>query len=991
MSATTGPPVGALRGRLSERFGGGAPLLPLGVLFTIELLDQANQSAYGLLVPNLREIFHLTNAGILLISAIGGAGALLCTVPVAILADRTSLRVRIALVGAGVSALFAIGLGAATSAVIAAVALCGMSMGQAVIFPTHNSLLADYYPVQVRQRIFYAHRGGVSFGALSGVLIGAGLTALFSWRAPFFFFSVPIAGAVALGVRLREPPRGRHEQAALSARMAELGNGNRSALASGDDGDVALGEADQREHPPSFGEAWRMVWKIGALRRIFYALPMLSAAIAGFASLASLQYQETFHLGVSERAYLSAPIQVFHLLGLVAGAMVATRLNRRGLRRIFSMLGVAALSASAFSALFALAPSVPVAFVANAGIELSLAVVGPGVLAALSLAIPARARSIGFSITSLFVLPGLIVLPLVGVLGDHFGFRYGLLLAVPVFAVGGLIVSSAGSVIDRDVTNVWTSMATRARMLADRHRGRLPLLAVRDLTVGYDGVNVIEGLDLDISEGEIVALLGTNGAGKSTLLRAIGGVVEASGGAVVFDGRDITHVPPDEIARLGIVQVPGGAGIFPSLSVGENLRAANWQSRHQPDGAERIGRALGVFPDLAARLVERAGNLSGGQQQMLALAMALLGRPRLLLIDELSLGLAPRVVEDLLSSVQALRATGTAVLLVEQSVDVAVSVADRGYVIESGSIRFAGTATEIAREPELLRAIYLHPGTGGRRVGTVGTPSAPPEATPALKVVEASLAFGGITALDQVSLAANPAEILGIIGPNGAGKTSLFDVVSGFEAPMGGRVLLHGIDVTARPPALRARLGLGRLFQDSRLFASLSVREALAVALERFIDVSDPLNAMLRLPAHVDTEAAVSERVDELIESFGLTRYAEHLVAELSTGLRRLVDLAAVMALQPDVVLLDEPASGVAQREVEAMIEVLHRVRDRLEATLLVVEHNIAFVSVLADRLVAMDRGAVVATGSPGDVLASAAVEAAFLGTGAPIGERRHR
>jgi len=159
------------------------------------------------------------------------------------------------------------------------------------------------------------------------------------------------------------------------------------------------------------------------------------------------------------------------------------------------------------------------------------------------------------------------------------------------------------------------------------------------------------------------------------------------------------------------------------------------------------------------------------------------------------------------------------------------------------------------------------------------------------------------------------------------------------------------------------------------------VRDALAVSLERFTDVSDPFNAILRLPAQVRTEAAVMARVDELMDMFGLGRYADNLVSELSTGSRRLVDLAAVVAHQPTVVLLDEPSSGVAQREVEAMVELLRNVRDRLDATMLIVEHDIAFIAELADRLVAMDRGAVLTSGTPRDVLESPEVGEAFLGS----------
>jgi ABC-type branched-subunit amino acid transport system ATPase component len=295
-------------------------------------------------------------------------------------------------------------------------------------------------------------------------------------------------------------------------------------------------------------------------------------------------------------------------------------------------------------------------------------------------------------------------------------------------------------------------------------------------------------------------------------------------------------------------------------------------------------------------------------------------------------------------------------------------------------VRFSGSADELAAHPEMLWSVYLQKASetlGARALA----PAADADHRTELEVRGISLSFGGNAALNDVSLHAEHGEIVGIIGPNGAGKTTLFDVVSGFLRPDSGRVDLAGADITDRTASARARLGLGRSFQDSRLFSGLTVRDALAVSLERFTDVADPFNAMLRLPLQVRTEAAVHERVDELLDMFGLDRYADNLVSELSTGSRRLVDLAAVVAHQPSVVLLDEPSSGVAQREVEAMVDLLRSVRDRLDATLLVVEHDIAFIAELADRLVAMDRGAVLLSGPPHDVLESPVVGEAFLGS----------
>ena len=374
----------------------------------------------------------------------------------------------------------------------------------------------------------------------------------------------------------------------------------------------------------------------------------------------------------------------------------------------------------------------------------------------------------------------------------------------------------------------------------------------------------------------------------------------------------------------------------------------------------------------------------------------------LLLIDELSLGLAPIVVEGLLESVRSLRAAGTAVLLVEQSVNVAVSVADRVVVMESGAIRFSGTGSEVRDRPELLRSIFLQRAgarrtdhvAGGKRVGgangaggatgpgeTAATSLPASAASPALQVRSGSVTFGGIAALDDVSLEAGRGEVVGIIGPERRGQDHPLRRDLRLHRPEAGALLLDGADVTSLPAGARARLGLGRSFQDSSLFPGLSVRDTLAVALERFIDAGDPLNAVLRLPVMVDTEAAVARRVAELLGLFGLEPFADAFVSELSTGTRRLVDLAGVVAHAPSVVLLDEPSSGVAQREVEAMGELLRRVQRTLGATLLVVEHDISFVATLADRLVALDRGAVLAEGEPADVLGRPEVVEAFLGT----------
>ena len=216
-------------------------------------------------------------------------------------------------------------------------------------------------------------------------------------------------------------------------------------------------------------------------------------------------------------------------------------------------------------------------------------------------------------------------------------------------------------------------------------------------------------VDLEVDEGEIVALLGTNGAGKSTLLKAIAGLVEPSEGAIVFDGRDMTYTPPDETAGRGVTMVPGGAGRLPvAHRPGEPpARGVAAPQGQGPRSARRPSRCSSIFPILRERMDELGGNLSGGQQQMLTLGMAFIEKPRLLMIDELSLGLAPSVVAQLLEIVRELQAAGTTIILVEQSVNVALTVAETAYFMEKGEIRFHGPTAELLERPDVLRSVFL--------------------------------------------------------------------------------------------------------------------------------------------------------------------------------------------------------------------------------------------------------------------------------------------
>jgi branched-chain amino acid transport system ATP-binding protein len=232
------------------------------------------------------------------------------------------------------------------------------------------------------------------------------------------------------------------------------------------------------------------------------------------------------------------------------------------------------------------------------------------------------------------------------------------------------------------------------------------LLDVADLQVAYGRSLVLDGLSFRVDRGEIVALLGTNGAGKSTLLKAISGILPVRAGTITFDGEPITGGRPNRIVAAGLVQMPGGRATFPGLTVAENLRIGGITVR-KGDRDARVADVLEQFPVLAERREQLAGTMSGGQQQILALARALMSRPKLLMIDELSLGLAPTVVHQLLGTIARLRDEGTSLVIVEQQVDLALDLADRAYFLERGQVRFEGPAADLRGRTDLLRAVFL--------------------------------------------------------------------------------------------------------------------------------------------------------------------------------------------------------------------------------------------------------------------------------------------
>ena len=319
-------------------------------------------------------------------------------------------------------------------------------------------------------------------------------------------------------------------------------------------------------------------------------------------------------------------------------------------------------------------------------------------------------------------------------------------------------------------------------------------------------------------------------------------------------------------------------------------------------------------------------------------------------------------------------------ILVEQSVDLALTVAHRAVFMEKGEIRFDGPAEELRNRPELLRSIYVK----GTRSGAAVTDRRPVrpdlDRTAALSATGISVRYGGVNALTDADIEVAPGEVVGLIGPNGAGKTTLFDAVCGFVPLVAGSVRVAGRDVTDESPGARSALGLGRSFQDAKLFGALTVTENVMVALHRK-GTGGATSSALWLPTARRAEAKLRRRAELLVDAVGLGEHRDKAPTELSTGMRRVLDLACLMASEPDVLLLDEPSSGIAQAEAEELGPFLDRIRRDLGCGILLIEHDMSLLTSIADRLVGMVLGHTVVSGSVAEVTADPRMVAAYLGT----------
>ncbi|HEX9712666.1 MAG TPA: MFS transporter [Actinomycetota bacterium] len=935
---------------------------PIVLLMGIGMVSLFADTAFTLTLPEIQRAFRLNLTSVInLIVWVGLLGTLLA-VPLGYLGDRYR-RVTMTGIGGLFSGFGLLGVGLAIGKWPMYGARIGERVGDLGAEVVRFGLISDYVPPQERGKTFawqsIAREGG---SIMAPLFVGVAGTAL-GWRAPFIIAGVLGTILSVWFLFMPEPIRGYHERKAF-----------------GGDEDVAR----RQQEPPSMGEAFRAAWGVRTLRRISYSLPFLRLANRGFAIFTPLYLARTHEVDLFGRGMIGGLWALGGIIGLAIGGPLVDRIISRNPGRVVMINGVASIVVAFAYVALALAPNLAIAVLVSTLAFTFDAIVYPAFISVASTVIPARLRNLGLATLAYWQIPIFFAFPLVAQVGSRYGFRATILSFVPFMILGGLIWMTAGPYVEFDIRSATSAAMASEEWRRSRDEGSAKLLVLRNVDVHYDSVQVLFGVDLDIGEGEIVALLGTNGAGKSTLLRAISGTQVATGGAIVFDGRDVTHVPPHEIAGHGIAQTPGGRGIFPGLTVRENLQLAGWLYGQDPKHKQEVEQIFTYFPVLRERIDQIAGNLSGGEQQMLTLAQAFLARPSLLMIDELSLGLAPAIVEQLLGIVHAIHERGTTIIIVEQSVNIALTLAKRAVFMEKGEVRFDGPTEELLGRPDIMRAVFLK----GSKSLSVNQPTMAAarrvrdeDRATILEVEGLTKSYGGVRAVDGVSFTLMENEVLGLIGPNGAGKTTVLEMISGFNLPDQGRILYEGRDITHLSPDERAKLGMLRRFQDAKLFPSLTLTETIAIAFERQVQVRSMVMQGLGLPQARQSEANIRRKVDTLIELLGLEAYRDKFVGEVSTGTRRVTDLACVLAAEPRVLLLDEPSSGLAQREAENMAPLLHQVRNETGCSIIIIEHDMPLISAVSDELLAMDLGKVVTRGAPEDVLEDERVVRAYLGT----------
>jgi branched-chain amino acid transport system ATP-binding protein len=676
-------PKGSTRARklLPELRAGGARLAPILSLGALTISSQLHAAALSILAPEISESLDIereTLAGFLAIETLVLSLGML---PVASLARRRVRGLLCAMAGMAWSVA-----GGLTGLATRGWHLLAGQVARGAVISTvpvvHSPLLLDLAPPGTRARVLSLYQGvGASGGILAPLLVGGLSAAGLGWQG-----IVAVAGVIAVVVAvpsfwIRDPGVGRYESAP----------------------DAPEGE----EASLGVFESFHRLLLIPTVQRMLWANAVLGVALVPLATFLLFFLRERWGLSPGARGVFIATMPLFVLPALAVFARPAERRFAtdppRLVRDAALLMGIGALCLVPMVA----APVFPLMVLASGAATAAFAVLTPILNLIFLSVVPPVLRGHASALAGLYLagvggLGGLLVL---SGIERRFGPTGAIGVLVVPFLLAALVLRTAARTVNADLAAREDERKEREAMAAAGDRGeRFPLLSCRGVRVSYAGVEILHGIDLDIEEGEIVAILGTNGAGKTTLLRAISGLAPATGGVIRVDGEDVTHIDTERrVRRGGLVCVPAAEACFLDLSVEENLALFGFREK----GTALPSEVFEAFPVLERRMSVPAGRLSGGERRMLALAQALVVRPRLLLIDELSFGVAPAALPGLLERVRSLHRAGVTIVLVEQSPAVASEVAPRAVFLHEGKVRFDGPTDQLLKRSDLLQPVFL--------------------------------------------------------------------------------------------------------------------------------------------------------------------------------------------------------------------------------------------------------------------------------------------